>query len=134
MRFKATAASIFIVLATVAALSPTRVAAEEDFKNTEHLLKWCKQPETSANHAFCVGFVSGIAEMMKLVALTAHGHFRMNYGMCVSDPDPGGNAEVQAFINWTEKNPKNWGMLNEVGVILALSETWPCTADAKPAQ
>lgn len=133
MRLKASAASLFVVLATVTAPSPTH-GAEEDIKNVEHLLAWCKQPEASAEHAFCVGFVDGTADMMGMVAVNTHGDFRMHYGMCSSNPYPSVNAEVQAFILWAEKNPKVWGMPNEVGVILALADTWPCTADGKAAK
>lgn len=132
MRFKASVASLLVVLATVAALSPTRVAAEEGFTNTEHLLKWCKQPETSANHAYCVGYIEGVSNMMVLVGTDAQGAFRKNVGMCYPDPPPSVSAVVQAFINWAERNPKHWADLNVIGVVVALSQTWPCTAEGKP--
>lgn len=132
MRLKVAAASLLAVLATMAALPSTGAAAQEDFTNTEHLLKWCKQPETSSNHAYCVGFILGVGNMMAMVGASAPSDFRVTMGICAPEPGPSPNAAVQVFINWAEKNPKYWGQSNIVGVTLALQQTWPCTPDAKP--
>jgi hypothetical protein len=32
----------------------------------------------------------------------------------------------QVFINWAEKNPKDWQTVAVAGVIVALREAWPC--------
>lgn len=133
MKIKTTAASLIVVIALTATLPPTGVAGQEDLTNTEHLLKWCKQPEASANHAYCVGFIQGVGNMMTMVGASAQGDLRVRWGMCYPDPAPTTNAEIQAFINWAEKWPKYWGELNLTTVVVALSQTWPCTAEGKPA-
>jgi hypothetical protein len=74
-----------------------------------------------------VGFISGTVAVMEQVGLGTSGNFRGAMGMCVSMPDPTGNAEVGAFINWAEKNPQFREKPSAVGVMLALSSAWPCT-------
>jgi hypothetical protein len=35
-------------------------------------------------------------------------------------------ALKQAFVNWAEKHPEKWTEFADLGVIIALRETWPC--------
>ena len=118
-------------LITCALLLPCSVTSaqnqQQDITNTESLLRMCRSSHDDGNYGFCLGFVSGIADMMEAVGLQGKGDFKKTYGMCVTAPFPSANAEVQAFINWAEKNPKTWEQSNTVGVILSLAATWPCT-------
>lgn len=44
-------------------------------------------------------------------------------------------AMAQAFTNWAEKHPENWGIARILGVISALQETWrnePAIRGAEP--
>jgi Rap1a immunity proteins len=45
--------------------------------------------------------------------------------MCITEHVSSG-AMVQAFRNWAERNPKDWGKEAVLGVMNALHETWPC--------
>lgn len=134
MKLKAVVLSLLFALVLGFAVS-TPIHGEEDFSNVEHLLKWCKLPETRSDHGFCAGYVVGVADMMQQVGRQGAGNFRSVFGMCVpkSLHTPSGNAEVQVFVNWAEKNPKEWGQVNEVGVVLALSEAWPCNETKPPS-
>lgn len=129
MRFKAVGLSLlFVLILMFAATSPTKGDQQSDPRNTEHLLRWCKEPETSFDHAYCAGYVSGMADVMGLIGVGATKDFKLHFGMCTSEPYPSANAEVQAFINWAEKHPTEWGTSAQVSVLLALQETWPCLA------
>ena len=128
MRFQAVGVSLLLVLILMlASTSPTKGDQQADPRNTAHLLRWCKEPETSSDYAYCVGYVSGMADVMGLIGVGASKDFK-RYGMCASEPYPSANAEVQAFINWAEKKPTEWATSAQVGVLLALQETWPCLA------
>jgi hypothetical protein len=117
---------LLLVLVGCFATSMPSQAQTPDVSNIEFLLRACKSSEGSAEHTFCLGFVSGIADMMEQVGLQGAGRFKPTWGMCVSKPFPTGNAEVQAFVNWAERNPKEWGRDYMIGVVVALRETWPC--------
>lgn len=126
MKAKA-AAGLVIAVLVLTATTPTK-GDDQDLRSTETLLGFCKQQLAFPGHSFCLGYVSGIAGMMEEFSVKTTGAVRQRYGMCVSSPYPSANAEVQAFINWAEKNPRAWGLDMQAGVILALSDTWPCAA------
>jgi Rap1a immunity proteins len=45
--------------------------------------------------------------------------------MCITEHVSSG-AMVQAFRNWAERKPKDWGKEAVLEVMNALHETWPC--------
>ncbi len=119
---------IISLLAVCCTSSSVAQIQQQDVTSTESLLQMCRVTNNnSPDRGYCMGFVTGMANMMEAIGLQGTGDFKKMYGMCVSAPFPSGNAEIQAFINWAEKNPKQWGQSNVVGVILALASTWPCT-------
>ena len=117
-----------LLLLLAVCLTTTSVvrAQATEAPNVEILLGMCKSSEASTDHWYCVGFIMGIADMMEQVGIQQKGQFQLLFGMCVSKPFPDGNAEVQAFINWAEKSPKEWGKNYMFGVVAAMSQTWPC--------
>ncbi len=95
-----------------------------DLNSTGGMLAMCKS--TGDAYSYCLGYVSGTAAVMEQVGLGATGNFRGAMGMCVSMPYPTGNAEVAAFIRWAEANTQLWDKPSAVGIMVALSATWPC--------
>jgi hypothetical protein len=87
-------------------------------------LAMCKS--SGDGYSYCLGFISGTAAVMEQVGLGTSGNFRGAMGMCVSMPYPTGNVEVAAFIRWAEANSQLWDKPSAVGVMVALSVTWPC--------
>jgi hypothetical protein len=101
-------------------------ASAADLTSTGGLLAMCKSSGDA--YSYCVGFISGTAAVMEQVGLGTTGNFRGAMGMCVSVPFPTGNAEVAAFIRWAEANSQLWDKPSAVGVLVALSATWPCAS------
>ena len=99
-------------------------AQASDISSTEGLLEMCRS--NGADYGYCLGFISGTAAVMEQVSLGTSGQFRGAMGMCVSMPYPSPNAEVQAFVNWAQRNPQLGGKPSAVGVMMALANTWPC--------
>ena len=93
----------------------------------EKFLGTCKADENDPHRAFCVGYLTGVAQEMEVIGVQAKGEFRQAHGMCLKEPHgPTGRALAQAFIVWAEKNPELWSLRFELGAVAALTETWPC--------
>lgn len=100
--------------------------AREPVKNDiHHLYTMCKGTSFAFNN-YCLGYISAIADMM-LLHSSDDEQTRGMYGMCAVDPVTYG-ASKQVFINWADKHPELWSKPMELGVILALRETWPCAS------
>jgi hypothetical protein len=88
--------------------------------------------QTSSSFVLCSAFVMGVGRTMLLVgALLAGAERRADtktplVAACLKTNGGSGNAMMQAFKNWAAKNPQRWGELAEIGVIIAIRETWPC--------
>ena len=97
----------------------------------ETLLIYCNDREESGNWSNCLGYVSGIGDMMNvnrqlvgsagleakqaLAPMSICGGTNLTYG-----------AWVQAFRNWAKKHPEQWNDPASLGVASALRELWPC--------
>jgi Ssp1 endopeptidase immunity protein Rap1a len=93
----------------------------------EKFLGACKADDDDPHRAFCVGYLTGVAQEMEVIGVQAKGEFRQAHGMCLKEPHgPTGRALTQAFIVWAEKNPRLWSLRYELGAVAALTETWPC--------
>lgn len=93
----------------------------------EKFLGACKADDNDPHSAFCVGYLTGVAQEMEVIGVHAQGELRRAHGMCLKEPNgPTGRALAQAFIVWAEKNPRLWGLRYELGAVAALTETWPC--------
>jgi len=113
----------FVACATLSAPS----AFSQSEVNVEAFLGMCKQPENHGDRAYCVGYFTGMAQMMEQIGVRGSGEFRHLYGMCIPQgPAPSGNALARAFIVWAEQHPKGWSLQYQMGGLLALTYTWPC--------
>lgn len=109
---------------------------EQNVATVQYLRNLCKDI-ASGTHFYCIGYITGVGQMMAMNALmgrfsskdgpTAKNYFK-RVGLCVANTDivPSPGAMIQAFLNWSEMHPDHWGDNSEVGVVNALSATWPC--------
>lgn len=109
---------------------------EQDITSIQYLRDSCKDI-ASGTHLYCIGYIKGVGQMMAMNALmgrfsskdgpTAKNYFK-RAGLCAANIDvvPSPGAMIQAFLNWSEGHPDRWGDNSQVGVMTALSATWPC--------
>lgn len=111
-------------------------------ENVQALLNSCNAPDTSSDYAFCVGYVGGIGDIMRTSGIMLKSLYELKQldkntstakvltvvSICSSVPETviTHDAMVQAFKNWANRHPKNWGMNIPFSVGDALRETWPC--------
>src|SRR5215471_16974193 len=88
----------------------------------QELHDWFKEPHNSPRSGYCLGYVTGIAEMMLKLG---RDHPDDPHGIC---GEPTRGALVQTFVNWAEKHPQEWGSSDHFGLLTALAETWHCPA------
>jgi hypothetical protein len=115
----------FVAALSISPLSESS-AQNVDIFSVQSLYENCKAPERSPRNTLCMGYISGVGNMMGLVGAVERQHPDRDYANLATCGDITNGAMMQAFMNWAEKNPREWASNQSVGVILALSETWPC--------
>jgi hypothetical protein len=104
-------------------LRPTVAGALGEFQSVQALLDMCKSSTASVQSAACVGYIAGIGDMMQMLGVDKEQDG--TFAICAK---PSYGAMVQAYINWAEANPKEWGTNRLFGVMLALKQNWTCTS------
>jgi hypothetical protein len=95
-------------------------AAEHDIQSLYNI---CKMPPTSPEFAICVGYISGVGDTLQFMSVDKHRDPDVQpFAICGT---PSYGAMIQAFVNWTEKHPKEWTRDRITGAMLALGENWP---------
>jgi hypothetical protein len=119
-------AFVMAITLTVVAASALISALASDY-TTQELLNDCHGRDKS----FCLGFLAGAAGILSEMhddgvdtVPTKQENVRLVVSACTSEVTFG--AMRQAFINWAEKNPREWGFSARNGAMLALQATWPC--------
>jgi hypothetical protein len=69
----------------------------------------------------CYSYISGVGDL--LAAQGASGAKIMS--ICAKST-PSYGAMVQAFVNWAEAHPQEWGKNRLLGVVVALGRSWLC--------
>jgi hypothetical protein len=124
------------VLLFVAALTPISFGAAEGKDDVQELYKMCKvpadAPSAPPDAVVCIGFLSGVAEMMiangqatKMFFDDRDRAFVLKLSACTKKASFG--AMLQVFLNWAQKHRGMWSEPRTVGVMEAFSEKWPCT-------
>jgi hypothetical protein len=113
--------------------APVSILAEglaQEPPTVQQLYEDCKD-QTRELH--CVGVISGVSGMMRLIASLANRaetaedrQLMLGLAACGDWTD---QTAVQAFKNWAEKHPEHRGVEGRFGVMVAISETWPCKND-----
>jgi hypothetical protein len=121
---------IFALCVVFASMIPGHtLRADEPKLNVQELYSQCMAPKDSTAAIFCLGFVSGIGDFMQLngaerkMVSDAQWSVLSNEALCGL---PTYGAQVQAFVNWAEKHPEEWGTSRVIGVVIAFRESWPC--------
>jgi hypothetical protein len=106
---------LFCAQAVLSLVMATAGAAGTD--TIQELHDWCKETHNSPRSGYCLGYVTGIAEMMLKLG---RDHPDDPHGIC---GEPTRGALVQTFVNWAEKHPEELGSSDHFGVLTALAET-----------
>jgi hypothetical protein len=113
---------------TLAAVAGLSISALAGSYTTQDLLNDCH----GQNKSFCLGYLAGAAGILFEMhdngvdtVPTKQENVRVVVSACAVGITFG--AMRQAFINWAEKNPRDWGFSANNGAMLALQATWPCT-------
>lgn len=117
------------IVAILILCSPAK-AAEPTFRTIQDLLGDCKSDDV-ARKIGCIAYVSGVGDMMGVVKIARQAvpdeeQVSWNFVAVCSTESITAGQMMQAFINWAEKNPKEWQKPIIVGAWNALRETWPC--------
>ena len=103
---------------TLALMVATDVAHAQSLQpggDVEDFRRLCKMAPQSLEGAACFWYIGGAADQLQGERLLCAGSATYS-------------AMVQAFLNWTDKNPDKWDISRRVGVMAALVTTWPCRA------
>jgi hypothetical protein len=113
---------VVAVIFALALLLP--VSAAPQCRTVQDMYEACTAPPASTDAAICTGYVSGVGDAMQFIGVKANQHSELrDYAIC---EQPSYGAMVQAFKNWADKHPQQWGANKIVGVMLALQENWGC--------
>jgi hypothetical protein len=111
------------LLCLMASLLPANAVVPN--QNVQSLYDLCKEGPTSPKYSYCVGYISGVAEMLSF--LHQHKQLYPEYNNLFEICDtPSYGAMAYAYVNWAEKNPKEWGKDRIIGVLAVLVANWPC--------
>jgi len=111
------------ITAAILGLGLTTASAEpldpDQTATVEGLYRLCKRHDESKAFTFCVAYLAGVAETLRMQGIGGAKIF----SICGT---PTYGDTVQAFVDWAEANPSEWQDGRSVGVITALSKKWPC--------
>jgi hypothetical protein len=100
--------------------------------SVEKLYGVCKSPNIDIK-VRCAAYIQGFGAMMYVVGkASAETGLALEkrktlaaFGVCQQETVTVAEM-IQAFLNWTERNPKEWQENGEIGVLASLREAWPC--------
>jgi hypothetical protein len=98
--------------------------------DTQALLSKCDSAVGSTEFVYCLGRVSGMADMMGyngfLIDKGEKSELHRQASTCTGRPIPTNGALLQVFKNWAHSHPEHWSDNDLTGVLTALREKWPC--------
>jgi hypothetical protein len=126
---------ILLFMLFVALLMPTSLGASEKKDDVHELYKMCKVragvSTAPPDAVVCIGFLSGVAEMMianaELAKTLVDDRDRrsvLKFSACTKKASFG--EMLQVFLKWAQKHPEMWNEPRSVGAMEAFSEKWPC--------
>jgi len=103
--------------------------------SVQAMREWCHATMDDPRRSACIAFVSGIGSyMIEIGVYQMDTTIRQEYrealtkvSICPKEAVSGGQF-VQVFLNWSDKNPKEWQSTATAGVFAALIEAWPCSS------
>jgi len=114
-----------VLLAIVLSLLPIS-ATSQGVKTVQDGLIQCRAAlamQDTLGSGICMGVADGVMSTLKLNC----GSVGRGYNPLIkAEIPPSIGSAVQAFVNWAERNPQDWGQMFAVGMASALIETFPC--------
>ena len=92
-----------------------------DLKTVQALYQQCKMPLGTRERSECLIYVSAIADIAVEIGDSGE---KEKHAFACNIPSYG--AATQAFMNWAERNPQSWGLPPALGVMIAITQSWPC--------
>lgn len=74
---------------------------------------------------FCLRLAAGISAVLAMNCWELENGFSPSSALTAGQP-PSYGAAVQAFMNWSDKNPDKWGWHSSLGMAAAIREAFPC--------
>lgn len=113
---------LLLVASTAAGAIPALADTED---NVQRGLNDCRAVliEEGYDAGRCIGMAAGIGMVLAMNCFSRDDGYMPQFA---AEPYPSNGAAIQAFINWAEKNPQHWGKRFSIGMMIALSETYPC--------
>ena len=118
---------IQIFLLTFLVLPFEAVSQDENMPTVRTLMQDCESNQAT-NELYCYGYVTGIMHGFGIRLVDRSENIISEPLFC---PETYLNAAqaTQIFINWAEKNPERWNDDMWKGVVLSLSQAYPCDED-----
>ncbi len=118
-----------LVLSLTIGLSMTpRVSwAASDQLNVQEFLTFCNAAPGSSKRAYCAGYVTGVFELMAMNGLNRSHNDELTTlvrSICFTGTED--TKIIDVFKNWAKAHNEKRNELAPVGIMEALSETWPC--------
>jgi hypothetical protein len=121
-----------VVLSTIAP-APTSADSDNIEWDVHELYKQCTYKEGSLDKIFCLEFVSAVGRKiftngLPLKDISADTPSSMTLSILSACPKSlvSNDAMVQAFNKWANQHLEKWKTSARVGVMQAMSDTWPC--------
>ena len=130
--------SMFFILAVALSLTvPTFVNSQEGNQiGVRELSRRCES-QNEIEHAFCLGYVSGVAHQVKWNGLAykdltnLHDATIVAFMAACPSSDVSDEATLQVFKNWAKNHSDQGGSDAQLGVMNALVAMWPCNQHSK---
>ena len=130
--------SMFFILAVALSLTvPAFVNAQEGNQiGVRELSRRCES-QNDIEHAFCLGYVSGVAHQVKWNGLAykdltnLHDATIVAFMAACPSSDVSDEATLQVFKNWAKNHSDQGGSDAQLGVMNALVAMWPCNQHSK---
>src|SRR3974390_153800 len=130
--------SMFFVLVVALSLTvPTFVNSQEGNQiGVRELSRRCES-QNEIEHAFCLGYVSGVAHQVKWNGLAykdltnLHDATIVAFMAACPSSDVSDEATLQVFKNWAKNHSDQGGSDAQLGVMNALVAMWPCNQHSK---
>jgi hypothetical protein len=84
---------------------------------------------SSLDFALCLGRIGGVSDMAGINGFMFSRRKDLpddfwKFAICFTKQNASYGARVQAFRNWAQKHPEEWGDADCAGVVIALREVW----------
>ena len=109
------------------AITPFSSLAQATGDSTvQSLLSDCEAPSGSFDSAYCLGVIQGTRNVMGVLCYEIQQGNAGNSALAADVSYITLGAARQAFTNWAKDNPQQWDIHGNLGVIMALRNTFPC--------